>query len=64
MFGCVLGYGEYREEALTPVDAALDDRMGSIQLLSRDFDAAIKIYQQLFRLRLGFSQALITALLM
>jgi adenylate cyclase len=69
MLGCVLGYGGYREEALTRLQQAMraspHDPLtwlwtvwtGSIQLLSRDFDAAIQTYQQVFRLRPGFIQA-------
>src|SRR6266481_4204648 len=69
MLGCVLGYGGYREEALTRLQQAMraspHDPLtwlwtvwtGSIQLLSRDFDAAIQTYQQVFRLRPDFIQA-------
>ena len=69
MLGCVLGYGGHREEALTRLQQAMraspHDPLtwlwtiwtASIQVFSRDFDAAIQTYQQLFRLRPGFSQA-------
>ena len=69
MLGCVLGYGGYREEALTRLQQAMraspHDPLtwlwtiwtGAIQVLSRDFDAATQTYQQVFRLRPGFSQA-------
>jgi adenylate cyclase len=69
MLGCVLGYGGFREESLTRLQQAMraspHDPLtwlwtiwkGTIQLLSRDFDAAIQTYQQVFRLRPGFIQA-------
>ncbi len=69
MLGCVLGYGGYREEALTRLQQAMraspHDPLtwlwtiwkGAIQLLSRDFDAAIQTFQQLLRLRPGFNHA-------
>ncbi len=69
MLGCVLGYGGYREESLTRLQQAMraspHDPLtwlwtiwkGAIQFLSRDFDAAIQTYQQVFRLRPGFIQA-------
>jgi len=69
MLGCVLGYGGYREEALTRLQQAMraspHDPLtwlwtiwkGAIQLLSRDFDAAIQTFQQVLRLRPGFNHA-------
>ena len=69
MLGCVLGYGGYREESLTRLQQAMraspHDPLtwlwtiwkGAIQLLSRDFDAAIQTFQQVLRLRPGFNHA-------
>jgi adenylate cyclase len=69
MLGCVLGYGGYREESLTRLQQAMraspHDPLtwlwtiwkGAIQLLSRDFDAAIQTFQQVLRLRPGFNSA-------
>ena len=69
MLGCVLGYGGYREESLTRLQQAMraspHDPLtwlwtiwkGAIQLLSRDFDAAIQTFQQVFRLRPDFNPA-------
>jgi adenylate cyclase len=68
MLGCVLGFGGYREEALTRLQQAKrasphDPLMwlwtmwtGAMQFLSRDFDAAIQTYHQLLRLRPGWLQ--------
>ena len=65
MLGCVLGYGGYREELLARLQQAMraspHDPLtwlwttwkGAIQLLSRDFDAAIQTFQQVLRLRPG-----------
>jgi adenylate cyclase len=72
MLGCVLGYGGYREESLTRLQQAMraspHDPLtwlwtiwkGAMQLLSRDFDAAIQTFQQVLRLRPGFNQALVS----
>ena len=69
MLGCVLGYGGYSEESLTRLQQAMraspHDPLtwlwtiwkGAIQLLSRDFDAAIQTFQQVLRLRPGFNHA-------
>src|SRR6476620_9909514 len=69
MLGCVLGYGGYREESLTRLQQAMraspHDPLtwlwtiwkGAIQLLSRDFDAAIQTCQQVLRLRPDFNPA-------
>jgi adenylate cyclase len=67
MLGCVLGFGGYKDEALDRLQQAMRTSphdpliwlwmvwRGSIEFLSRDFDAAVQTLRQVVRLRPGYS---------
>jgi adenylate cyclase len=69
MLGCVLGFGGYREEALDRLHQAMRASphdpltwlwatwIGTIQLYSRKFDAAVETLHQVVRLRPGYTTA-------